>query len=107
MSKANIEMIVAEAFDAAKKAEADFRAEHGEPFYCGFAWVNVTPGNCNLANYLKKKNLGEKAYGGGVDVWNPGGSGTQSMDIKEEGSRAFAEVLRKYGFKAYARSRAD
>ena len=42
-----------------------------------------------------------------LTVWNPGGSGTQSMDIKEAGAQAFAEVLQKAGLKAYACSRAD
>ena len=103
----NLEAIVTEAFQAARKAEADFRAKYGEPWYCGFAWVNITPGNCQMANYLKKNGHARKSYDRGVDVWNPGGSCTQSMDIKEAGAGAFAEVLRKHGIKAYARSRAD
>jgi hypothetical protein len=108
MSKdAMLEMITREAFDAAAEAEAKYRAQYGEPFYCGFAWVNIKPGNCAIANYLKKKGEARKSYHGGVDVWNPGKSGTQSMDIKEQGADAFAAVLRKYGFKASAMSRAD
>jgi len=102
-----IEDVVNEAFSAAREAEKAFREEHGEPWFCGFAWVNITPGNSKVANFLKKKSLARKSYDGGVDVWNPGGSYTQSMDVKEAGAQAFAEVLRKYGFKAYARSRAD
>ena len=34
-------------------------------------------------------------------------SGTQSMDIKEEGCSAFAKALEKYGITAYMESRAD
>ncbi len=99
--------IIDEAFNAAKEAEKQFREAHGEPWYCGFAWVNITPGNCKMANRLKKRNMASKSYSGGIDVWNPGGSFTQSMEIKEEGARAFAEVMRKYGIKASAQSRAD
>lgn len=102
-----IDTIINEAFNAAQEAEADFRKQHGEPWFCGFAWVNIKPGNCNIANALKKQGHARKSYDGGVDVWNPGGSYSQSMDLKEAGAQAFAEVLRKYGFKAYARSRAD
>lgn len=102
-----LEMIVAEAFNAAKQAETAFVLAHGEPMYCGFAWVNITPGNCNLANYLKKQGLARKSYYGGVDVWNPGKNNTQSMDVKEAGAAAYADVLRKYGFKACMMSRAD
>lgn len=99
--------IINEAFKAARDAEAEFRAKHGEPFYCGFAWVTIRPGNCKVARILKQQGLARKGYYGGMEVWNPGGSMTQSMDIKECGAHAFAEVLRKYNIKASAGSRAD
>ena len=38
----NIESIHNTATAAAERAEADFRARHGEPGYCGFAWVKVS-----------------------------------------------------------------
>jgi len=47
------------------------------------------------------------AYGGGLSLWNPGGSFTQSMDIKETGAEAYAKVLREHGLDAYMGSRAD
>lgn len=107
MSK-ELEAIVNQAFQAAREAEAEFKAQHGEPQWpCGFAWVTVTPGNSKVANYLKKQGLARKAYSGGVSVWNPGGSFTQNMDIKEQGARAFADVLRAHGYDAYADSRMD
>ena len=37
----NLKSIHNEALSAAQRAEADFRAKHGEPGYCGFAWVTV------------------------------------------------------------------
>jgi hypothetical protein len=101
------QQIADEAFKAAKEAEAKFIAEHGEMAYCGFAWVKVYPGNCRMAKYLKNNKLGDTGIYGGVEVWNPGKSGTQSMDVKEAGAKAFAEVLRGYGIKAAAMSRPD
>ena len=102
-----LEAISKEAFTAASFAAKQFIEENGEIPYCGFAWVNITPGNCQIANYLKKINVAQRSYARGVDVWNPSQHGTQSMDVKEAGAQAFADVLRKYGFSAYMESRAD
>ena len=93
---------------------------YGEPMYCGFAWVTVYPnfehkGNTKLGKDERKlfdtvmteiglrKDYTGKAY----EYWNPSKWGGQSMDVKEAGARAAADVLRKYGFTAYAGSRAD
>ena len=103
----NIESIHNTATSAAERAEAEFRARHGEPGYCGFAWVKVSEkASTKLGRALKTVGF-RKSYNGGLDLWNPGGSGTQSMDIKEAGAEAYAEVLRKFGINAYACSRAD
>jgi hypothetical protein len=56
---------------------------------------------------LKKAGIAGKAYPKGMQVWNPGGSVTQSMDIKEAAARAYAEVLCQHGVDAWANSRAD
>lgn len=96
-----------DAVAAAQSAEAQFRAQHGEPFYCGFAWVTIRPATSKFARALKAAGVAKKAYGGGLQVWNPGGSFTQSMDIKEVGAAAYAGVLRAAGIDAYAQSRAD
>lgn len=101
------QMIIDEAFAAAKKAEADFIQRNGEPPFCGFAWVNIKPGNCKIAKMLKAADQANTSYAGGVDVWNPGKSATQSMDVKQFGARAFANVMKTYGIKAYMDSRAD
>jgi hypothetical protein len=104
-----LNQIVEEAFTAARQAEADFRARHGEPGYCGFAWVDVYVDRTNSKQAKEliaagfKKDYKPKC----LSVWNPGGSFTQSMDIKEAGAHAFAEVLRTAGLRAYAGSRAD
>ena len=103
----NIESVHNTATVAAKKAEADFRTQYGEPGYCGFAWVHVSEkASTKLGRALKEVGF-RKSYQGGLDLWNPGGSGTQSMDIKETGAQAYAEVLRQNGIDAYMCSRAD
>jgi hypothetical protein len=49
-----------------------------------------------------------KAYGGGLQLWNPSGNPTQCITAKEEGAEAYAKVLSsKLGLKAYAGSRMD
>ena len=40
-------------------------------------------------------------------MWTCGSYNGQSMDVKEEGARAFADVFQKHGFRAYMGSRAD
>ena len=103
----NIESVHNTAIAAAQQAEADFRAQHGEPGYCGFAWVHVSEkASTKLGRALKEVGF-RKSYQGGLDLWNPGGSGTQSMDIKEAGAQAYADVLRSFGINAYLSSRAD
>ena len=103
----NIESVHNTATAAAQKAEADFRAQHGEPMYCGFAWVHVSEkASTKLGRALKTVGF-KPAYGGGLQLWNPGGSFTQSMDIKETGAAAYAKVLQDAGINAYMESRAD
>ena len=104
-----LSQIVQEAFTAAKTAEADYLARYGEPMYCGFGWVEVYVDRTNSKQAKEllaagfKKDYKPKC----LTVWNPGGSHTQSMDIKEAGATAFAEVLTRAGLKAYACSRPD
>jgi hypothetical protein len=97
-----------QAVEAAKKAESSFRDKHGEPMYCGFAWVKISPATSSFARQLRKARIVDRvAWDGGYDIWNPGGSGTQSMDVKEHGAAAYADTLRDAGIDAYAMSRAD
>jgi len=92
----------------AKMAEASFREQHGEPMYCGFAWVSVhkVRSNSKLGKALQAVGF-KRTYDRSLQLWNPGGSSTQSMDIKECGARAYAKVLAENGINAYAGSRAD
>jgi hypothetical protein len=76
---------------------------------CGFAWVNVSPGNSPFANWLKKNKLARKAYGGGVDIWISDFG--QSVERKEACANAMAKVLKEElgsnSLSIYASSRLD
>jgi hypothetical protein len=76
---------------------------------CGFAWVNVSPGNSPFANWLKKNSLARKAYGGGVDIWISDFG--QSVERKEACANAMARVLKEElgsnSLSIYASSRLD
>jgi hypothetical protein len=99
---------------AAEVAEAKLREIGGDRYACGFAWVTIYPehkGNTTAGRAERKvieamgfrKDYTGKAY----EYWNPSKWGGQNVDVKEAGARAAANVLRKYGFKAYAGSRLD
>ena len=80
---------------------------HGEDYYCGFAWVKVSEkASTKLGRALKSIGF-TKAYGGGLQLWNPSGTMSQSMTLKEVGARAYADVLKQEGIPAYVQSRAD
>jgi hypothetical protein len=73
---------------------------------CGFAWINVKPGNSRFAKYLKEKRIAHTdGYYGGVTIWVS--AYNQSVDLKEAYARAYANVLTKHGIKAYSASRLD
>ena len=105
----DIQTIHYEAKEAANKAELDYFEKHGEPAYCGFAWVevDVSRKNSKEAKLLKHVGFRDSWKPKCVYSWSVGDYATQSMDIKEQGARAYAEVMRKYGIKARACSRAD
>lgn len=85
--------------------------DHSRPTYvvssgvCGFAWVNIKPGNSSFARWLVKNGIARKSYYGGVDYRIS--SGGQSMELKQAFATAFAKVLSENGIKAYADSRMD
>jgi hypothetical protein len=115
--------ITAQAEAACRKAQQEFLDnwvnttggnQYGEPMYCGFAWVTVYPehkGNTR-AGKAERKTLEAMGFrkdwtGKAYELWNPTGYAGQSMDVKEVGAQAYAEVLRTAGYKAYMGSRAD
>ena len=97
----------------ARYAVDEFTAKHGEPMYCGFANISIHPARGPFVTWCKKMEIGSNGYGGGwrisyYDMMNGQPyCHTQSMDIKEIGCQAFANVLKKYGMTAYMESRAD
>ena len=96
-----------EALESARQSAQDYIEKHGESWCCGFAWVKVeVKGSTKMGRALKAVGF-KRAWDGGMDFWNPSGHGTQSMDVKEAGAYAYAEVLRGHGIACYARSRVD
>ena len=108
MEQSIVNAAVAEARQAAAQAAQDYITKHGEDWYCGFAWVTVyEKGSTKLGRALKKAGF-SKAYGSGLQMWNPSGHGTQSMSVKEAGAEAAARILKeRLGVTAYAGGRAD
>ena len=119
----DLNKLTADAKAVAVKAQEDLLAkwveqtggnEYGEPMYCGFAWVTVYPehkGNTRLGKEeratLESMGFRKDWTGKAWQLWNPTGYAGQSMDVKEAGAQAYADVLRGAGFKAYMGSRAD
>ena len=119
----DLNRLTADATASAVQAQQDLLAkwtaqtggnEYGEPMYCGFAWVTVYPehkGNTRLGKQeratLESMGFRKDWTGKAWQLWNPTGYAGQSMDVKEVGAQAYAEVLRTAGFKAYMGSRAD
>ena len=105
----DIKKLVQDGVNAAKEAEAEFIEKHDELFFCGFAWVEVvvTRTNSQIAKELLNNGFTKSYKPKTLSMWNPGGSNTQSMDVKEQGAYAMAEVLKLGGLRAYACSRAD
>ena len=78
---------------------------------CGFAWVNVKPGNHSFANWLKAHGLGKRdSYYGGVTIWVS--DFNQSVERKEKYARTLANHLnraflgagdKKIAFRSYSR----
>lgn len=73
---------------------------------CGFAWINIKPGNSRFANWLKREGLARRdGYYGGVTVHVS--RFDQSYELKRAYAGAFAKTLREAGIKAYAMDRLD
>ena len=112
-----IQMIHTEATSAAKAAIAKFLDEwnsksggnqYGEPMYCGFAWVDVrVRSNSKLGKALQAVGFKKSWQGGVLQLWDPAQHRGQSMDCKETGAQAYADVFRSYGIEMYMGSRAD
>lgn len=62
---------------------------------CGFAWLLIRPGNSSFAHWAKKNAGASKAYGGGLSIWSPVGGTSQSLERKQAGVYAMADVLKE------------
>ena len=104
----DLQTIKAAAAQAAEDAANAYIEQHGEQWYCGFAWVNIygVKGSTKLGRRMKAAGF-TKDYTGAYSIWNPSGLGTQCMSTKEAGAYAAAKVYSAVGFTAYAGSRAD
>ena len=112
-----MEQIRLEAEDAAVKAADNFFREQmqGEDRgMCGFAWVTLLPehkGNTRQGKAERKvfESLGTSKdwTGKAWQIWNPAKYPVQNIDTLEAGARAYAEVLKQYGFRAVSQSRLD
>ena len=103
-----MEEINAEATASANNAVSKFIEEHGEPMYCGFAWVNVKArSNSKLGKALQKVGFQKSWESGVLYKWSPSSYFGQSMDIKEEAAMAYVKVLSDYGIDAWYGSRPD
>ena len=97
------------ALKAAATATENWLELHGDRDCCGFSWVHAAvKGNTKIDKAFMAIGF-KKSYGGGYQLWNPGGSGTQSLTAKEKGSEAYVNVIRQYlpEVGVYAQSRMD
>jgi hypothetical protein len=96
------------AIQARTAAKAHYDA-HGDRDACGFAWVDIygVRSNSRLGKTLQSYGF-RKGHTGSLQLWNPSGAGTQSVNIKEAGAEAYARVItERLGIRAYAGSRLD
>jgi hypothetical protein len=110
-TEAEVQEIVRRAEAAAQNAAAKyFKEELGgvDRFACGFAWVDVygVRSNSKVGKALSKAGF-RKSYTRSLQLWNPAKFGCQNIDTLEAGAQAAAQVLKGYGFEAYAGSRLD
>jgi hypothetical protein len=101
---------------AAQKAVDDLIAKHGSEsnafFYCGFAWVKITPARGPFVKFLKEQKIGDRGWNGGYEVrpeitYPEKSACWQSMDLREAAAEAYAKVLKEAGLTCYMQSRAD
>lgn len=111
-----LKAIITEAQDAAYAAADAFENKYfpdGGWGACGFAWTNIyehngkkLKGNTKLGRALKQAGI-DQDWTRTFSIWNPSKYPTQNIDTLEAGARAAADVLKRYGFTAYAGSRLD
>ena len=111
----DIETIRIEMLTEAANAANQIHAKRGDDWgACGFAWTTVYPKHKGTTRdgkterkVLKELGFSKDWTGKSYQFWDPARYGGQNIDIKEAGAIAAANVLKKYGFDAYAGSRLD
>lgn len=98
-------IVIGEADGLSDRFKPGAKLYHEPEGVCGFAWVNVKPGNSSFARWLVKNDYAMKSYYGGVDIWVR--EFNQSMERKEAAAAAMARVLSEAGIRAYSMSRMD
>lgn len=109
LDPAAVQAACAMASIAASTATQSHLTVHGDRDACGFAWVSVhgVRSNSKTGKILIANGF-DRAYGGGLQLWNPSGNATQCITAKEAGSVAYAKVLKEQlGLSAFANSRLD
>jgi len=100
------EMIVQEhasPIDNSSPVTCEWRVPDGP---CGYAWVNVKPGNSAFAKFLTRIGIARSdSYYGGVTIWIS--EHNQSLERKTAHAQALAKVLSDNGIRAHAYSRID
>jgi hypothetical protein len=100
--KALYETACAQGIEAGNNAIPTERVDGGA---CGFAWVNVRPGNCSFAKWLVAKGLTRRSYYGRVKIWISDHG--QSWERKVAHADAMAKAFRDAGINAYSGSCLD
>lgn len=113
------------ASKAAIAKDKSLPPENARGFDCGFGWVEFRPAThpfirwckaqikkiddieqasglrdvkaVRAANDYNRRKFGSKHSTPGWTFWNPGGHGTQSIDVHRAGAEAFVAVLDKHG----------
>jgi hypothetical protein len=94
-SKEEIISAVQEAQAEAAQATNEFLAKHGDRDACGFAWVDIFGVRSNSKEGKALVEAGfRKSYTGGLQMWDPSKSFTQSISAKEAGTEAFVRYFR-------------
>lgn len=94
-SKEQIVSAVQQGMFEASTATQKFLATHGDRDACGFAWVTIHGVRSNSKEGKALCEAGfSKSYTGGLQLWNPAKSGTQSISALEEGAEAFRNYFK-------------
>jgi hypothetical protein len=104
-----VEAAVSQGRVEARRKTEQFLAKHGDRDACGFAWVTVyEKGSTKLGKALIANGF-SKSYSGGLQLWDPSQSFTQSISAKEAGAEAFVAVMKNTfpAMQVYAGSRMD